>query len=78
MAHFSQALEKLNRQLAEAEAEVEARKRPPEDTGPKIVGEGLVIDEWVSCLATTLSSYVQCSDIMFQIKCIVETSLVAF
>ncbi|KAM3301740.1 hypothetical protein CQW23_17315 [Capsicum baccatum] len=40
------ALEKLNRQLAEAEAEVEARKRPPEDTGPKIVGEGLVIDEW--------------------------------
>ncbi|XP_031091237.1 vesicle-associated protein 4-2-like [Ipomoea triloba] len=40
------ALEKLNRQLAEAEAELEARKKPPEDNGPKIVGEGLVIDEW--------------------------------
>lgn len=77
MAHFSQALEKLNRQLAEAEAEVEARKRPPEDTGPKIVGEGLVIDEWVSCLATTLNSYVQCSGFSFQMKCILETSLVA-
>ncbi|KAG2717193.1 hypothetical protein I3843_03G164500 [Carya illinoinensis] len=46
----SPALEKLKRQLAEAEAEaeaaVEARKKPPEDTGPRIVGEGLVIDEW--------------------------------
>ncbi|KAL3522160.1 hypothetical protein ACH5RR_014994 [Cinchona calisaya] len=40
------ALEKLNRQLAEAEAALEARKKPPEDTGPKILGEGLVIDEW--------------------------------
>ncbi|KAG6528670.1 vesicle-associated protein 4-1-like [Zingiber officinale] len=39
-------LDKLRRQLAEAEAAVEARKRPPEDTGPRIVGEGLVIDEW--------------------------------
>lgn len=44
------ALEKLKRQLAEAEAALEARKKPPEDTGPKIIGEGLVIDEWVSYL----------------------------
>lgn len=41
-------MEKLKRQLAEAEAELEARKKPPEDTGPRIVGEGLVIDEWVN------------------------------
>jgi len=40
------ALEKLKRQLAEAEAALEARKKPPEDMGPKIIGEGLVIDEW--------------------------------
>ncbi|KAH6795961.1 hypothetical protein C2S51_036947 [Perilla frutescens var. frutescens] len=40
------ALEKLKRQLAEAEAELEARKKPSEDTGPKFIGEGLVIDEW--------------------------------
>ncbi|KAL0310683.1 UNVERIFIED_CONTAM: Vesicle-associated protein 4-3 [Sesamum angustifolium] len=32
--------------LAEAEAELEARKKPSEDTGPKFIGEGLVIDEW--------------------------------
>lgn len=44
------ALEKLKRQLAEAEAELESRKKPSEDTGPKFVGEGLVIDEWVSFL----------------------------
>ncbi|CAO2823767.1 unnamed protein product [Amaranthus hypochondriacus] len=42
----STAFEKLKRQLAEAEAELEARKKPPEDNGPKIIGEGLVIDEW--------------------------------
>ncbi|KAI5660756.1 hypothetical protein M9H77_20079 [Catharanthus roseus] len=42
----SPALEKLKRQLAEAEAELEVRKKPPEDTGPRILGEGLVIDEW--------------------------------
>lgn len=42
----SPALDKLKRQLAEAEAALEARKKPPEDTGPKIIGEGLVIDEW--------------------------------
>ncbi|KAJ8434894.1 hypothetical protein Cgig2_003333 [Carnegiea gigantea] len=47
MQRPSAALEKLNRQLVEAEAEVEARKKPPEDNGPKIIGEGLVIDEWV-------------------------------
>lgn len=42
----SPQLEKLKRQLAEAEAAVEACKKPPEDAGPRIVGEGLVIDEW--------------------------------
>jgi len=42
-------LEKLKRQLAEAEAALESqtRKKPPVDTGPRVVGEGLVIDEWV-------------------------------
>ncbi|CAN1347302.1 Vesicle-associated protein 4-1 [Linum perenne] len=40
------ALEKLNRQLAEAEADLEARKKAPVETGPKVIGEGLVIDEW--------------------------------
>lgn len=40
------ALEKLKHQLAEAEAAVETRKKPPADTGPRIAGEGLVIDEW--------------------------------
>ncbi|KAK9706627.1 hypothetical protein RND81_07G140200 [Saponaria officinalis] len=42
----SAALDKLNRRLAEAEAELETRKKPAEDIGPKIIGEGLVIDEW--------------------------------
>ncbi|KAI3680627.1 hypothetical protein L6452_35400 [Arctium lappa] len=46
VARPSPALEKLKRQLAEAEAALETRKKPPEDTGPKIVGDGLVIDEW--------------------------------
>lgn len=40
-------LEKLKRLLAEAEAALESRKKPPEDTGPRIASEGLVIDEWV-------------------------------
>ncbi|KAK8575277.1 hypothetical protein V6N13_033483 [Hibiscus sabdariffa] len=40
------ALEKLKRQLADADAAVEARKKPPEDAGPRLIGEGLVIDEW--------------------------------
>eukprot|EP00258_Populus_trichocarpa_P003675 XP_002304997.2 vesicle-associated protein 4-2 isoform X1 [Populus trichocarpa] len=40
------ALEKLKRQLADADAALEARKKPPEDAGPRIIGEGLVIDEW--------------------------------
>ncbi|KAL8107867.1 vesicle-associated protein 4-2-like [Apium graveolens] len=44
--HPTPALEKLNCQLAEADAAVEASKKPPEDRGPKIIGEGLVIDEW--------------------------------
>ncbi|CAK7327531.1 unnamed protein product [Dovyalis caffra] len=43
---LSPAMEKLKRQLAEAEAALEARKKPPPDTGPRVVGEGLVIDEW--------------------------------
>uniref|UniRef100_A0ACD5WTV9 Uncharacterized protein n=1 Tax=Avena sativa TaxID=4498 RepID=A0ACD5WTV9_AVESA len=42
----SAQLDRLKRQLAEAEAALEARKKPPEDTSPRIVGEGLVIDEW--------------------------------
>ncbi|CAA0815931.1 Vesicle-associated protein 4-2 [Striga hermonthica] len=43
------ALDKLKRQLAEADTALEARKKPPQtDTGPRVVGlgEGLVIDEW--------------------------------
>ncbi|KAL2495927.1 Vesicle-associated protein 4-2 [Forsythia ovata] len=40
------SLEKVKRQLAEADAATEARKKPPADTGPRVVGEGLVIDEW--------------------------------
>ncbi|XP_020100052.1 vesicle-associated protein 4-1-like [Ananas comosus] len=42
----SPQMDKLKRQLAEADAALEARKKPPEDTGSRIVGEGLVIDEW--------------------------------
>ncbi|TKY49040.1 Vesicle-associated protein 4-2 [Spatholobus suberectus] len=42
----SPALEKLKRQLAEADAAVEARKKPPAEAGPRVVAEGLVIDEW--------------------------------
>ncbi|KAK1304658.1 Vesicle-associated protein 4-1 [Acorus calamus] len=42
----SPQMEKLKRQLVEAEAALEARKKPPEDAGPRLVGEGLVIDEW--------------------------------
>lgn len=41
------ALDKLNQQLAEAETALEARKKPLEETGPRVAGEGLVIDEWV-------------------------------
>nr|CAB3479939.1 unnamed protein product [Digitaria exilis] len=37
----SPQMDKLKRQLAEAEAALEARKKPPEDNGPRIVGEGL-------------------------------------
>ncbi|KAK1439567.1 hypothetical protein QVD17_05387 [Tagetes erecta] len=40
------ALEKLKHQLAEAEAELELRKKPQVDAGPKAMGQGLVIDEW--------------------------------
>lgn len=41
-------MEKLKRQLAEAEAELEIRKKPQADISPKVVEQGLVIDEWVS------------------------------
>jgi hypothetical protein len=51
---FPKQLEKLNTQLAEAEAALEARKKPPEENGPKIVGEGLVIDEWVYLFSSLL------------------------
>ncbi|KAK9051750.1 hypothetical protein SSX86_028378 [Deinandra increscens subsp. villosa] len=44
--HPSPALEKLKLRLAEAEAALESRKKPPEEIGTKFVGEGLVIDEW--------------------------------
>ncbi|KZV25309.1 vesicle-associated protein 4-1-like [Dorcoceras hygrometricum] len=40
------ALEKLKRQLAEADADIETRKKPPATTATGMVGEGLVIDEW--------------------------------
>lgn len=46
VARPTRALEKLKCQLAEAEAALEAHKKPPVDTGPRIIGEGLVIDEW--------------------------------
>lgn len=44
--HPSPALEKLKRQLAEADAAVETRRKPQEEAGPRIGGEGLIIDEW--------------------------------
>ncbi|KAE8719848.1 Vesicle-associated protein 4-2 [Hibiscus syriacus] len=43
---FMKALEKLNHQLAEADVALEAGRKPREDAGPRIIGEGLVIDEW--------------------------------
>ncbi|CAI9090379.1 OLC1v1025144C2 [Oldenlandia corymbosa var. corymbosa] len=42
------AMEKLKRQLAEAEAELEVRKKPIEIKAPKVLGQGPAIDEWVS------------------------------
>lgn len=43
----SPALEKLKRQLAEADAAVETRRKPQDqEAGPRIAGEGLIIDEW--------------------------------
>ncbi|KAH0706692.1 vesicle-associated protein 4-1-like [Solanum tuberosum] len=42
----SPALDKLKRQLAQAETATEAEKKPPVDTGPNVVGEGLIVDEW--------------------------------
>lgn len=40
------ALEKLKRQLVEADSAIDTRKKSPATTGPPVVGEGLVIDEW--------------------------------
>ncbi|XP_047973317.1 vesicle-associated protein 4-1-like [Salvia hispanica] len=40
------ALEKLERQLAEADAAIETRKKPRANAGPKMIGEGHVIEEW--------------------------------
>nr|XP_043619184.1 vesicle-associated protein 4-1-like [Erigeron canadensis] len=40
------ALEKLKHQLAEAEAQLEICKKPPADPPLKVVGQGLIIDEW--------------------------------
>ncbi|PKI35049.1 hypothetical protein CRG98_044564 [Punica granatum] len=42
----SEFMEKLSRQLAEADAALESRKKLPEATGPRVAAEGLVIDEW--------------------------------
>ncbi|KAJ6298042.1 hypothetical protein OIU76_019215 [Salix suchowensis] len=42
----SPAMEKLKHRLAEAEAALQVSKKPQPDTGPRVVGEGLVIDEW--------------------------------
>ncbi|XP_059277229.1 vesicle-associated protein 4-1-like [Lycium ferocissimum] len=43
----SPALDKLKLQLAQAEAAAtEADKKPLVETGPKVVGEGLIVDEW--------------------------------
>lgn len=50
-------MEKLRRQLAEADAAVEARKKPPAEAGPRVVAEGLVIDEWVSIMLTMNYSF---------------------
>lgn len=50
-------MEKLKRQLADADAALEARKKPAEDVGPKIIGEGLVIDEWVSMFSWLLIKF---------------------
>lgn len=42
-------MEKLKRQLAEAEAALETRKKPTAtDTRPRVLGEALMIDEWVN------------------------------
>ncbi|CAJ1956496.1 unnamed protein product [Sphenostylis stenocarpa] len=42
----SPVLDKLKRMLAEADAVVEVRRKPPEEKGTGVAGEGLVIDEW--------------------------------
>lgn len=52
-------MEKLKSQLAEADAADEARKKASEGVvGPKPIGEGLVIDEWVRHNAILLMSLI--------------------
>jgi len=63
-------MEKLKRQLAEADAAVEAQKKPPAaNNGPKVVGEGLVIDEWVRTplLFNCLTKYDGCVIFLFYV-----------
>jgi len=55
-------MEKLKRQLAEAEAALETRKKPPlVETGAQVVGDGLVIDEWVNILINSRLLYMHLS-----------------
>lgn len=54
--------------MEEADAAVAERKKPPEDSGPRIIGEGLVIDEWVSYPANffrTQCNFKTSSDILY-------------
>ena len=72
----------MKRQLAEAEAALESqtRKKPPVDTGPRVVGEGLVIDEWVqisyllSCLLLHKCSF----EFSSYLTCFISFTLVSF
>lgn len=54
-------MEKLKRQLAEAEAALETRKKPTVETGTQVVGDGLVIDEWVNFLIDSWFLYTRLS-----------------
>ena len=48
---IQEELERLQKRLAEAEADEAARRKPTDDKATKgtMVVEGLVIDEWVWC-----------------------------
>lgn len=53
-------MEKLKHQLADADAADEARKKASEASiGPKPIGEGLVIDEWVRLNAILFTSLLE-------------------